>query len=118
MLKSVKESAYLTMVRPQLEYASDVWDPQHVGDIMELEKVQRRAAPLVLNDYGQFSSVSSMLNQLSWLTLQSRCKLSRLYTLHKVFYHQLFLSKVHTIYQQYDLQDDIIHYTTSYLVHL
>ena len=40
----VKESAYLTMVRPQLEYASDVWDPHQVGDIMKLEKVQRRAA--------------------------------------------------------------------------
>ena len=36
----VKESAYLTMIKPQLEYASDVWDPHHVGDIMELEKVQ------------------------------------------------------------------------------
>ena len=35
-----KESAYLTMVRPQLEYAYDVWDPYYVGDIMELEKVQ------------------------------------------------------------------------------
>ena len=32
------------MVRPQLEYASDVWDPHQVGDIMELEKVQRIAA--------------------------------------------------------------------------
>ena len=31
--KQVKESAYLTMVRPQLEYASAVWDPYHVGDI-------------------------------------------------------------------------------------
>ena len=26
------------MVKPQLEYASDMWDPHHVGDIMELEK--------------------------------------------------------------------------------
>ena len=34
---------------PQLEYTSDVWDPHHVGDIMELE-VQRRAAHRVLND--------------------------------------------------------------------
>ena len=34
--KQVKESAYLTMVRPQLEYASAVWDPYHVGDISEL----------------------------------------------------------------------------------
>ena len=36
----VKESAYLMMIRPQMEYASDVWDPHCVGDIMELEKVQ------------------------------------------------------------------------------
>ena len=48
------------MVRPQLEYASDVWDPHCVGDIMELEKVQQRVARWVLNDYGRFSSVSSM----------------------------------------------------------
>ena len=52
-------------------------------------KVQRRAA---LNDYGRFSAVSLLLNQLSWPTLQSRRKLSRLHTLHKVFYHQLSLS--------------------------
>ena len=46
--------------------------PYYVGDIMELEKVQRRVARWVLNDYGRFSSVSSMLKQLSWPTLQSR----------------------------------------------
>ena len=33
-----------------------------------------------------------MLYQLSWPTLQSCRKLSRLHTLHKVFYHQLSLS--------------------------
>ena len=89
----VKESAYLTVVRPQLEYASDVWDPHHVGDILELEDVQRRAAQWVLNDYGRFSSFYSVLDQLSWPTLQFRHKLSRfLHTLHKVFYHQLSLS--------------------------
>ena len=46
------------MIQAPLEYASDVWDPHHVGDIMELEKVQRRAALCVLNDYGRFSSAS------------------------------------------------------------
>ena len=40
------------IVRPQLEYASDVRDPHYVGDIMELEKVQHRAAHWVLHDYG------------------------------------------------------------------
>ena len=88
----VKESAYLTMVRPQLEYASNVWDPHQVGNIMELEKVQQRVARWVLNDYGRLSSVISMLDQLSWPTLQARHKLSRLLTLHKVFYQHLALS--------------------------
>ena len=79
------------MVRPQLEYASDVWDPHHVAEITELEKVQRRAARWVLNDYGRFSSVTVMLDQLSWPTLQTRRRLSRLQTLHKIFYQQLAL---------------------------
>ena len=72
------------MVRSHLEYASDVWDPHYVGDIMELEKVQQRAALWMLNDYGRFSSVNSMLDQLSWPTLQTHRKISRLHTLHKV----------------------------------
>ena len=39
-LSQVQESVYLTRVRPQLEYASDVWNPHYIGDTMELEKVQ------------------------------------------------------------------------------
>ena len=38
---------------------------------MELEEVQGRAAHWVLNDYGRFSSVTSMLDQLSWPILQT-----------------------------------------------
>ena len=38
------------------------------------------------------SSVTSMLNQLSWPTLQTRRKLSRLQTLHKFFYQQISLT--------------------------
>ena len=90
--EQVKESAYLTMVRPQLEYASDVWDPHQTGDIVELEKIQRRAARWIMNYYGRLSSVTSMLNQLSWPTLQTRRKLSRLQTLHKIFYQQISLT--------------------------
>ena len=63
-----------------------------VGDIMKLEKVQQRAARWVLNDYSRFGSVTLMLDQLSWPTLQTRRKLSRLQTLHKVFYQQLALT--------------------------
>jgi len=42
------------MVRPTMEYAAAV-------DIQVLEKVQQRATRWALNDYGQYSSVTSML---------------------------------------------------------
>ena len=57
--------AYLTMVRPQLEYAFDIWDPHHAGDIADLEKVQRRAARWVMNDHSRYNSVTLILDQLS-----------------------------------------------------
>lgn len=46
---SVKLSAYLTIVRPTLEYASIIWDPHHKGLIDKLEKVQRKAARFILS---------------------------------------------------------------------
>ena len=58
------------MVRPQLaEYASAIWDPYYNTDINQIEKVQRRAARWVLNNYTQTSSVTDMLAELSWPTL-------------------------------------------------
>ena len=88
---SVKASAYLTLVRPSMEYAAAVWDPYHHNDILQLEKVQRRAARWVLNDYNRFNSVTAMLQQLSWPSLESRRKIFRLQTLFKIIHHDYAL---------------------------
>ena len=38
---------YISLVRPHLEYASEIWNPYLMGNIRTLEKIQRRAAKLV-----------------------------------------------------------------------
>jgi hypothetical protein len=51
--KEVKEKAYTTLVRPNLEYGSSVWDPFRQYQIDAVEMVQRRAARFVTGQYNQ-----------------------------------------------------------------
>ena len=77
------------MICPVMEYAVVVWDPYYQTDIQQLEKVQYRAARWVLNDFSRYSSVTNMLQQLSWPSLQVRRKICRLQTL---FHNEYLLS--------------------------
>ena len=45
------DSIYLAHVRSILEYSSPMWSPNHVKDIIKLERVQRQASNFILNDY-------------------------------------------------------------------
>ena len=50
----VKEAAYLGLIRPLLEYASQAWDPYTDNLSNEIEKIQRRAARFVTSDYQNY----------------------------------------------------------------
>ena len=63
-------SLHVKVSQPQMNYASVIWDPYYNSDRDKLESIQRRAARWVLSDYSRTSSVSLMLHQLSWPTLQ------------------------------------------------
>ena len=46
---TVRHSAYLTLVRSHLDYATQVWTPQSIGLIRGLERVPRRATKYILD---------------------------------------------------------------------
>ena len=69
---SVKETAYKTLVRPRLEYCSSVWDPQQIGLKESMEAVQRRAARFVTGRFDQSASVTEMIRELKWESLEER----------------------------------------------
>ena len=82
---AVKQQMYYALVRPLLEYASSVWDPHTTSDIHKIEMVQRRAARFVIGNYSKTSgTVTNILQQLNWPTLEQRRKESRLINLYKI----------------------------------
>ena len=62
-----KKQLYISLVRSQIMYCSQICRPQLIRDITTLERVQRRATKFILNDY--ISPYNSRLQQLNLLPL-------------------------------------------------
>ena len=83
--KYVKQQMYFALVRPHLEFACAVWDPHNACDISRLEAVQRRAARFVTNNHKRTEgTVTQILQDLQWPSLEQRRKNNRLAILYKI----------------------------------
>ena len=82
--KSVKETAYTALVRPKLEYSCAAWDPHLKKDAVVIERVQRKAARFCSQNYSRYASVTEMIKDLGWDTLEMRRKKARLTTMYKL----------------------------------
>jgi len=80
---SIGRSTCLLSVRPLMEYATTAWAPHSAQNCYKLEQVQRRAARFACHRYERTASVTAMLNDLKWETLETRCNNQRL----TMFYH-------------------------------
>ena len=85
--QAAKDTAYKTFVRPTVEYAATTWAPSTDTNTNKIEMVQQRAARFVTNDYGGKSSVTEMIADLGWDTLQKRRDLARLSMMYRIVHN-------------------------------
>ena len=93
--KKIKETAYKTYVRPQVEYCSSIWSPWQAYLNKRVEQVQRSAARYVYNDYLHTNSVTQMISQLNWQTLEQRRKIIAVTYLYKIQHNLVYIDHLH-----------------------
>ena len=59
--KSIKQTAYMSLVRPLVEYSSSVWDPHQKDLISEIERIQKRAARFTTITYDRTTSITQVI---------------------------------------------------------
>ena len=84
--KAVKSQAYSTLVRPQLEYASEIWNPNTTSEINRLEQVQRSSARFVFADYNKRNHVTPLIQELNWDSLHTRRLIQQATMLYRIQY--------------------------------
>ena len=71
-------------MRPKLDYASAVWDPHTKKRIYQIEQVQRRAGRWAVSNFDRQASVTKIVQDLGWCTLDQRRADARLCLFFKI----------------------------------
>ena len=82
--KKLKDTVSISVIRPALENSCSVWNPHKKSNKDKIEKVQRRAARFVSNNFRREASVSEMLHHLESQSLDSRRQDQRLVLFYKI----------------------------------
>ena len=87
--RKVKHTAYVTYIRPIVEYSSPVLGPHTKHNTNKIKMVQRRCARYVTGNFDRTSSVASLLNCLRWPTLEERRRQYRLAVMYRILHNQV-----------------------------
>ena len=82
--KKLRYTAYISLIRPALEYSCSVWHPHKNSNKDKIEKIQRRAARFVSHNFRRKASVSEMIHDLGWQSLDGRRQDQRLILSYKI----------------------------------
>jgi len=115
--RRVKEQLYKALVKPHLQYASSAWNPGTKKNKDLLEKVHRRAARFVKGDYQRTASVTSMLAELGWETIEQSRQNTRLKTFHKKYWQiNLPLTSTSTSNPNHPEQEEVIVINSCFMI--
>lgn len=85
---NIRKLAFVSFVRPQLEFASPIWSPYHEYLIHMIEAIQNRASRFISRNYSYQSSITQIKLDLSLQSLSSRRDIALLSLLHR-YVHQI-----------------------------
>ena len=80
----LKELSYIALVQSKLKYAACVWNPHLAKDVKKIEAVQRRSARFVTRNYNWDQSVTELIKELGWESLETRRTNASLTMLYKI----------------------------------
>ena len=84
-----KRAAYVSLVRPHLEYVTAVWDPYRQNQVEKLEAVQSCAVGFIKHDRDHNTSMSKLKKSLSLELLSERRKSHCLQIFHNSVYNDI-----------------------------
>ena len=85
--QNVKSIAYKMLVRPQLEYASEVWSPYTMKCINKFEQIQRSSCRFIFHEYRRDNDTSLLINRLNLDSLYTRRLIQQATMFYKIHYN-------------------------------